>query len=102
MDIIRHKVRVKTPFYAANKYVKINPRNCIMIEKKAFNKLVQFGDETEILFHITFDEYGINEQRITTCADIKNLLEIGKAKERFNERLNDMVINIDKNDCRIL
>lgn len=91
-----HTIKVRTPFRSAKKYVNIHSRDCIMISYVTLEKIALKGENTKILFDIEFEEFGVREQRETTVAEIKWMVEKGIAKKRYVESMGFDAINIDR------
>lgn len=93
-------ITIKTPFYSSKKYVGIDSKDCLVIKKSDVDKAFKNG--SLITFNIDFKEYNIKEKRQINLLELKQLIDSGKAKIRFNKTIGEYVININRNDCKLI
>ena len=96
----QHHIGVNTPFFKSQKYNGFPPTQCLPLSREDFDKVLEFGDDTEIIFHIDLISLRIKETRKITVGKVKKLLENGAAKE--NNLSIGKVINLNRINCELI
>lgn len=98
-------VYLKTPFFAAKKFVGISPEDCLIIDKKQFESIeASQGENAKIIFDINYQEnsFSLNERRSITVKEIRQLLNSGMAKIRYTVTTRHYGINLSRLNCKLV
>jgi hypothetical protein len=76
-----------------------NPKDCLMAEEKRIKNL---KDDDIIIFDIEFSFYGVKEKRMITKKELYDQIKQFKAIRRMNNVVGDYVINLDRNNYKLV